>query len=146
MTRTIATLVLGCALLTACGRSEPVGPLTPEVSGEWSYSESLRGFYLACDHDGTIAFVQTGAGLAGSYSYEGACNGPEGFSIERSANGTLESGDVVGRVVTFGTVSDVYGSCSYTGTISNTSSLSISGEVACRSDPYMFSGTWTATK
>ncbi|HLB35331.1 MAG TPA: hypothetical protein VJL31_02040 [Gemmatimonadales bacterium] len=120
-----------CFAVPGCSRTVAPEDL-PDISGAWNYAETLlaeRGT-VACNIVGTLAFVQEGEALVGSYSRSITCSGTKGLT-SRVESGQIPSGRVSETGVEFRLAG-----CDYRGTFTDehaagTSPERITGTTLC---------------
>lgn len=141
---------LTCATVMGCGDStgpDEDGPAIPSISGLWKFWDGITAQgYAACTTAGAITIAQTGAQFAGTVvAAIGACAYYDGTVVVNAGSLQLTGGQIKGNQVTF-----TAPSCHYSGTISGSPPLSISGTATCSrsiaGQAVAFGGPWQASR
>ncbi len=134
-------------LCLACACSDSTGGGSPDLSGTWSYSDSISttvGAVINCSSSGTATLTQSGTTLTGTIvTTQGRCTDAFGTSIDNTGTLELAGGQIDGDQVSF-----QLPFCQLSGTISGSNSMSgsesctlaIGGQVSA------FTGTWQASR
>ena len=122
----------GLGLLAALAQLSCSGPTdaTPvSVHGSWVYSETLYSSSdrQTCAMSGTLAFVQQGSNIGGTYLRNVRCSSPSLAAANRGESGPLGGGRVEDKAVRF-----EIGGCRYQGVLSTVRDFRrLSGTVLC---------------
>ena len=136
-------------LSLACGCSDSTGGGSPDLSGTWSYSDSISstaGAVVDCSLSGTATLTQSGTTLTGTIvTTQGRCTDAFGASIDNTGTLELAGGQIDGDQVSFSFQVPI---CQLSGTISGSNSMS--GSESCTraigAQVLAFTGTWQASR
>ncbi len=131
----------------ACGCSDSTGGGSPDLTGTWSYSDSISttvGTVVNCTSSGTATLTQSGTTLTGTIvTTQGKCTDAAGASIGNTGTLELSAGQINGDQVSFQVPF-----CQLSGTISGANSMS--GSESCTLpigiQALAFTGTWQASR
>lgn len=134
-------------LLAAAGCDAGTDPNTVDVSGHWTFRETLEDVAhgISCTDSGSYDIAQVGDKFSGAYYQRGACITPTG-TVDNTDSGTVHAGRVIGRTLRF----MVTANCDYEGSASGMPATALEGRGACVlqdvNRTLNFSGTWRATR
>ncbi len=138
-------------LCLACGCGDSTGGGSPDLSGTWSYSDSIsstEGAVVDCSSSGTATLTQSGTTLTGTIvttQGQGTCTASNTSSEYKIGTLELSGGQVDGDQVSF---SFQVPFCQLSGTISGSNSMSGSESctLAIGAQVLAFTGTWQASR
>ena len=89
-------------LLAAAACQTGTDPNTADVSGRWTFTETLedRPHGITCADTGIYEITQTGDRFVGRYEQRGLCRTPGG-PVDNTDAGTVAGGRVIGRTILF---------------------------------------------
>jgi hypothetical protein len=134
-------------LLAAAGCDAGTDPNTVDVSGHWTFRETLEDVAhgISCTDSGSYDIAQVGDKFSGAYYQRGACITPTG-TVDNTDSGTVHAGRVIGRTLRF----MVTANCDYEGSASGMPATALEGRGACVlqdvNRTLNFSGIWRATR
>jgi hypothetical protein len=131
----------------ACGASESTAP--QNIQGVWRLQVALTSGTATCGHSGgstpTYTIIQNGSTFTTSINISGTltCTGQTGSSL----TAPWTNGRVDGATISFDNdLRSAPGVCAFTGTLSGTPSIAMSGTVTCAGGSPKYAGTWSASK
>lgn len=134
-------------LLLAAGCEAGTDANTADVSGHWTFTETLADAVhgISCTDSGTYDIAQVGDTFSGAYYQRGACVTPTG-TVDNTDSGTVQSGRVIGHTLRF----MVTANCDYEGSVSGMPATALAGRGVCVlqdvNRTLNFSGNWQATR
>lgn len=134
-------------VLAAAACDAGTDPNTADVSGHWTFTETLEDVAhgISCTDSGAYDITQVGDTFSGGYYQRGACVTPTG-TVDNTDSGTVHAGRVIGRTLRF----MVTEHCDYEGSVSGTPATTLAGRGVCVLQDIgrtlNFSGTWQATR
>jgi len=134
-------------LLTGAGCDAGIDPNTADVSGRWTFTETLEDVAhgISCTDSGSYDITQVGDTFSGVYYQRGACITPTG-TVDNTDSGTVHAGRVIGRTVRF----MVTANCDYEGSANGVPATTLAGRGVCVLQDVdrtlSFSGTWQARR
>jgi hypothetical protein len=132
-------------LLAAVGCGAGTDPNTADVSGRWTFTETLedRAHGITCADTGTYEITQMGDRFSGLYGQSGVCYIPGG-AVDNADSGTVQGGHVIGRTIRF----MVDATCEYEASVTGVPATQLSGHGTCvlQDANRILLGTWQATR
>ncbi len=134
-------------LSLACGCSDSTGGGSPDLTGTWSYSDSISttvGAFVDCTSSGTATLTQSGTTLTGTIvTTQGRCTLSANTFTDYTGTLELSGGQINGDQVSFQVPS-----CLLSGTISGSNSMSGSESctLAIGGQAFALTGTWQASR
>lgn len=142
------SIVVGVALLMACGGDKSTAPKPLNIGGNWNYSESFNSSAagISCNDQGTVLISQSGTTFTGTVTaVSGACTDQFGNGVPNTGTITISGGQIDGSQISFQTPS-----CQYNATVSGNPSNALTGTKTCNialsGTNYMFTGQFQASR